>query len=423
MSWLSFAVANLRHNALSSMLSVILLALGTATIVLLLLAGEQFSRTLARDAQNVDLVLGAKGSPVQLILSSVYHADVPIGNIALEDAAAWLDDPRIAQAVPLALGDSYQGFRIVGTTHDYLKLYPAKLAEGRLWQGEMQVVIGAAVARTSGLSLNQRFSSAHGLVPGQHTHDEKPYRVVGILENSGGVVDRLILTALDSVWTLHDEPHHDQDHEHEHEHEHDVTDHDHTESAHEEDAAPHPPRDITAMLLRYATPLAAMTLPRQINSSSMIQAASPAFELSRLMQLAGLGLDGIRAFAMLLIATAGFGIFAALYAALKARAADLAMLRCLGATRQELCAALLLEGLILSLLGAVLGFALGHLATSLLGIWLQDTRGLSVSGLIWLSQETWLFLVLVGVGVVASAIPAWQAYRVDVIRNLQGLNA
>lgn len=406
MTWLRFALANLRHNALGSAVNVILLALGTASIVLLLLASEQFSRTLARDAQNVDLVLGAKGSPVQLILSSVYHADIPTGNIPLESAMRWAEDPRIAAAVPLSLGDSYQGFRIVGTRPQYAELYAAQLSAGRYWDAPMQAVLGASVARATGLALNDTFSGAHGLVASADVHEHQKYTVVGVLDDSASVLDRLILTSLESVWALHDGEHD----------EHEEADHQHR---HDDDHGNESSREITAMLLRYASPMAAISLPRQINSTSMIQAASPAFELSRLLQLVGLGVDGLRAFAAILIVTAGFGIFAALYGALKSRSADLATLRCLGATRRELMFALLLEGLILSILGAAAGFALGHLATTALGLWLEATRGVSVTGFIWLPQESMLFLGIVIVGIVASALPAWQAYRVDVIRTLQ----
>ena len=147
MKWLQLAWANLWHTPLTSLVNAILMALGTASIVLLLLAGEQFARVVARDAQGIDLVLGAKGSPVQLVLSSVYHADIPTGNIPFADVARWADDRRVARAIPLSLGDSYRGFRIVGTTPQYADFYAANLAQGRFWQAPLQAVVGAAVAR------------------------------------------------------------------------------------------------------------------------------------------------------------------------------------------------------------------------------------------------------------------------------------
>ncbi|HEY1076734.1 MAG TPA: FtsX-like permease family protein [Fontimonas sp.] len=419
MTWPGLAWANLRAAPLTSAVNAVLLALGTASIVLLLLISDQFSSTLARDARGIDLVIGAKGSPVQLVLSSVYHADLPTGNIPKAEADRWAADPRVAQAVPLSLGDSYRGFRIVGTTPDYPALYAAQLADGRDWRAPMEAVVGAAAAREAGLKAGMHFAGAHGLVGGGHAHAGHPYRVVGILRPTGTVLDRLILTSLDSVWDLHDE-HGEHDDEDSHP-AHDTHDTHDTHEEHDEHA-PHPhgdeSREITAMLLRYASPLAATTLPRQINAESQLQAAAPAFEVTRLLNLVGLGIDGLRAFAAVLILTAGFSVFAALYGALKARRYDLAMLRCLGATRAEVLLSLMLEGLLLATFGALLGLALGHGAMELLGRWLASSRGVSFTGWVWLPAE-WLLLVgLVGVGAVAAALPAWQAYRADVARTL-----
>ena len=499
MSWLRLALANLLLSPLTSLVNILLMALGTASIALLILAGQQLSETLTRDARGLDLVVGAKGSPAQLILSAVYHADLPPGNIALADARPWAEDSRVSLAVPLALGDSFRGFRIVGTTPEYLELLNASVARGRVWQQPMQAVIGAAVARASGLRLGEYFSGAHGFSGEGRAHDTQPYRVVGILKASGAVVDRLVLTSLESVWTLHghggetaaaahdsehedkrehgredefehghedelehgheDELEHGREHELEHGHE-DEREHGHEnelehghedepEHGHEdefehgrEDKLEHeleggrehdsehepgeqaahsgepPDLEITAMLLRYRTPLAAMSLPREINAVGALQAAAPALEIARLLQLIGLGMDGLRAFAWVLIVTACLSVFAALYGSLSSRRGDLAMLRCLGATRGELFLALLSEGLLLSVAGITLGYALAHGAMGLLGAWLEASRGVALSPSLWVDGETALLATLLLVSAISAAIPAYQAYRTDVARTL-----
>ncbi|MDA8021168.1 MAG: ABC transporter permease, partial [Thermoanaerobaculia bacterium] len=211
------AWANLRAAPITSALNVGLLALGTATIVVLLLFSHQLDQTLTRDAEGIDLVLGAKGSPVQLVLSTVYHADLPTGNIPLAEAQRWTEDRRIAQAIPLSLGDSAHGFRIVGTTSAYPALYDAGLAEGRLWDASLEAVLGAEVARATGLRLGDELIGSHGMTGMGDQHAASPYRVVGILSATGAVVDRLILTSLDSVWDIHDGEH-DHDHDHGHGH-------------------------------------------------------------------------------------------------------------------------------------------------------------------------------------------------------------
>jgi len=427
MTWLRLAAANLGLSPLTTSVNVVLMGLGTASIVLLLLVGTQLSDTLSRDARGIDLVLGAKGSPVQLVLSSVYHADVPTGNIAQQEAERWATDSRVAEAIPLSLGDSYRGFRIVGTTDSYINLYGAELAKGKLWGDRMEVVVGSAV-QAAGLDVGARFNGVHGLREGGHSHDSSSYGVVGALAPTGSVIDRLILTSSESVWQLHDvgghdsadheseEEEHDEDEEHDEHDEHDEHE-EHAEDEHHE-ADAHEDREITSMLLRYRSPLAAMTLPRAVNANSGLQAASPAAEISRILQLVGIGFDGLRAFSWVLILTAALSIFAALYGSLRTRKNDLAMLRCLGATRWELLLVLLLEGLLLSGMGVALGFLVGHGITELLGSWLADSRGITLTGRTWIASETALLLGLLWVGLIAAAIPAVQAYRTDVARTL-----
>ena len=406
MSWLRLAAANLLLSPLTSAVNVLLMALGTASIVLLLLVGSQLSATLSRDARGIDLVLGSTGSPIQLVLAAIYHADVPPGNIRLKEAKRWADDPRVMTAIPVSLGDSYRGYRIVGTTATYAALYGASLATGRFWSTALEAVAGSAVAQSAGLSPGSSFTGAHGLDAGSRRHESHPYRVVGVLEPTGTVVDRLILTSLESVWDLHPEqashrPDHDNEAEDEHDHDQSNAD-----------------REITAMLVRYRSPMAAMTLPREINAAGILQAAAPAIEISRILQLIGIGLDGLSAFSWVLILTAALSVFAALYGSLRARRGDLAILRCLGATRWELLVVVLLEGLLLSVFGIALGFLAGHGTMELLGGWLESTRGVALTGWTWIPVQTLLLFSLFGVGAVAGAIPAVQAYRTDVARTL-----
>ena len=465
MTWLRLALANLGLSPLTSAVNVVLMGLGTASIVLLLLAGSQISETLSRDARGIDLVLGAQGSPTQLVLSSVYHADIPPGNIPQREADRWAEDPRVGTAIPLSLGDSVRGFRIVGTTEAYAALYGADLAAGRFWDRSMEAVVGAAVAESTALDVESRFAGAHGLAATSHTHASRPYRVVGVLEPTGTVLDRLVLTSLESVWTLHeddevpaqedehadrgeadhdehehadgDEADHDghdhadadeadhDEHEHADEADHDEHEHDHADEAdhdgHEHDADHgHAEEDheITAMLIGYRSPLAAMTLPREVNAGGVLQAASPAVEISRILQLVGIGFDGLQAFSWVLILTAALSVFAALYGSLRARQVDLAMLRCLGATRWELLTVLILEGTLLSAFGVVLGFLAGHGVMELLGGWLASARGVALTGWTWTPAETILLIGLFAVGALAAALPAVQAYRTDVAATL-----
>lgn len=394
----SLAASYLRARPLQTALSLLLLALGVATIVLLLLVVSQLEERMSRDARGIDLVVGAKGSPMQLILSGIYHADAPTGNIPLAQASELAKHRLVKRAIPLALGDGWRGFRIVGAGHEYAQHYGATLAAGRLWNRPMEVVLGAEVAARTGAGVGVRFAGSHGVSGQGQEHGAAPYDVVGVLKRNHSVLDRLVLTSVESVWQVHEEAHGPQD----------EPDH----KPVEED------RQVTVLLLQYASPLAAATLPRQINSRSELQAASPAYETARLFRLVGVGVEALRAFAILLMVAAGLSVFIALYTALEERRYDLAVMRTLGASPRRLFGLLLMEGMVLAVAGAVLGVLIGHVLASLLGAWLEAQQHYPVSGLAWQPQELWLAVAALGLGLAAALLPAWRAYRTDVSRIL-----
>jgi len=390
----TLSLGYLRARALNTVLNVLLLAFGVATITLLLLTMHQLQERMGRDARGIDLVAGAKGSPLQVILSAIYHLDVPTGNITLAQAKEIAKHRMVKKTIPLALGDSYKSFRIVGTNHDYVAHYGGKLAAGRLWEKPMEVVIGADVAQRLRHSVGATFAGAHGIAEGGAEHGDAPYQVVGVLAPSGTVLDRLVLTSIESVWLVHDE--------------HQGTD----AKVTEED------KEITAMLIQYATPMAVAVLPRYINNNSEMQAASPAIETARLFSVIGVGVDVLRGFALVLILSAGLSLFIALYNALAERRYDLALMRTLGASPGKLMALMLCEGALLAGLGAVLGLALGHILTEVLGRALTAAQQISVTGLTWVPGELWLIAVALVVGIIASLLPAWRAYRTDIAHTL-----
>jgi putative ABC transport system permease protein len=377
---------------------LILLSLGVATIVLLLLVVGQLEERMNRDARGIDLVVGAKGSPMQLILSGIYHLDAPTGNVPLAAAQSLAKNRFVRKAIPLALGDSWKGHRIVGAGHEYPNHYAATMAAGRLWEKPMEAVLGAEVAERTGVGVGRQFAGAHGIGGEGDEHKEAPYTVVGILGETGSVLDRLVLTGIDSVWHVHEA---------------------HQGSRDEADRkAMEADREVTVVLLQYASPLAAAMLPRQINSQSELQAASPAVETARLFRIIGVGAEALRAFAVVLMIAAGLSVFIALYTNLEERRYDLAVMRTLGASPRRLFGLLLLEGLVLALVGALIGVVLGHLFASLLGLWLQSQQQYPVSGLIWRHEELWLAAAALAVGALAALLPAWRAYRTDVSRTL-----
>jgi putative ABC transport system permease protein len=398
MNLLVICLANLRHQPLVHLLHLALMALGTALIAALLLISTQLQERLTRDAQGIDLVIGAKGSPLQLILSSVYHLDTPTGNIPWTEAARWAAHPQVERTVPIALGDSLRGYRIVGTTPEFLSFYGADLAHGGLWQRPMQAVVGAEVA-AGGLAVGAGFAGVHGL-DGGLSHAEHRYTVSGQLAPTGTVLDRLILTSLESVWQLHGEDHDDDDHAHE------------AQAAHEAHAEQPDGREITALLLRYRSPLAAAFLPQGINAGEgRLQAAAPAQEMLRLFELLGLGTQVLQLLGGMLVLIAGLSIFAALYSAMESRQYDLAVLSTLGASRGRIIGLLWLEALLLAFGGTLLGLLLAHAGVGLAG---QLLPGMPFTGARWVAAEWGLLGLAFGVASLSALLPAARAYRSDV---------
>ena len=398
MKTLSFAWRYLWARPLGAALNVLLLSLGVASITFLLLVGHQLSTAFDRDLAGIDVVVGAKGSPMQLILSGVLHLDVPPGNVPLAAVRALEKNPLVARIIPISLGDNFQGYRIVGTSHDYISHYQATLAQGALWTAPMQVVLGATTARKLGAALGNTFVGTHGLGTGGHAHGDSTYTVVGILAPSGSVLDRLILTDTASVWKVHE---------------------DYTAVDAEDREIMEEEREITMALVQYKTPMAALTFPRYVNASTEMQAAAPALEISRLLNMLGLGTDVLRAFAGVLLLTAGLSVFIALWSAVRERRADLALLRMLGASPAKVAALLLCEALWLGLLAAVLGLGLGQAFAAALGWFLQLDNSLLIGGMVWPPELAVVPALALGVSLGAALLPAVGAYRVSVLELLQ----
>jgi putative ABC transport system permease protein len=394
------SLAYLGAKPLNTALNLVLLALGVGTIAFVLLATHQVEERMGRDARGIDLVAGAKGSPMQLILSAVFHLDAPTGNIPLAAAKQLAQNRAVKKAIPLALGDSFRGFRIVGTTHDYVAHYGGEPAAGRLWHAPMEAVLGAEAARTIGLAVGGEFIGSHGIAEGGEEHGERPYKVVGVLKPTGTVLDRLVLSSVESVWFVHVHPGKHEDPKE-------------VLAALREDE-----QEITALLVQYASPIAAATLPRFVNSTSTLQAASPAYESARLFRMIGVGVEVLRAFALVLLAAAGLSIFIALYNAMEERRYDLAIMRMLGASPGKLMRLVLLEAVALALVGAAIGLVLGHLAAEAVGAMLAAEQQGRITGATWLGAELWLVALAAGVGLVAGLVPAWRAYRTDIAHTL-----
>lgn len=409
---IGLAFAYLRERTLTTLLNILLLAMASAMLVLLVQFGTQLSERLERGTANIDLVVGAKGSPLQLILSSIYHVDEPTGNIPLAAMDRLRRDPGVASLTPLALGDSFNGYRIVGTEPGFLKLYDARIAQGRIFDAPSEAMIGAEVARATGAKLEQKFVGSHGLEAEEgEGHDHAPFTVVGILAPTGTVSDRLILTSVETVWDVHGIEH---DHEDEEAHE---AEHGHN---HDEDANTHDGMqpEVTALLIRYRNAAAALRLPAMINRQTEMQAASPATESARLIALFGAAFEGARLFAWLLAATGGLAIFVALLGMARAREGDLALLRVMGANRLQLFATILIEGLATAGAGAFLGLIIAHGLMMLAVAGFPAIAEIGLDPYQLLPAEPAIAGAMLAIGALAALIPALRVYRTNLSKLL-----
>jgi putative ABC transport system permease protein len=401
----TLALKSLRHKPLSTAVNVILMAVGVAMMSFVLSASQQLEEQALRDARGIDLVVGAKGSPLQLILSSIYHIDIPTGNIPLAAQAKLQQNRMVKKVIPLALGDSFQGFRIVGTTPEYIAHYGGALAQGKMFDAPMQVVVGAQTAAKSGLTTGARFVGSHGLANSGDSHGDAPFIVVGVLKPTNSVLDRLVLTPVESVWQIHEAGH-------------GIAGQGTDPNDKEENPSMDEERELTALLVQYATPLAAAMLPRVINTQTELQAAQPAFESAKLFRMLGVGVDVLRGIAAIMLLSAALSMFVALYSALEERKTDLAILRTLGAPPGKLLSLLLVEGLLLAAAGALLGWVAGHATLEVLGHMMSDDQNLSLTGWHLAPAEIWLAPLALIIGLAAALLPALRAYRTDIATTL-----
>ena len=435
---------NCWQKAGATTLTLLLLSFGVGIISMMLLLENQLSEKFNKNIKDIDFVLGAKGSPLQLILANVYHIDAPTGNIKVSEAQRIIKNPTVKEAIPLAYGDNFEGWRIVGTTPRYAEFYDVKLKEGKVFETPFEVTVGSYAAKELGLKLGQTFKSNHGLDKDgeeEEGHDQL-FTVVGVYEASGTVIDRLILTPVESIWEVHDHgdhqesPHnaivsaeehdaeenghvedeHDAEHEGEHE-DHNAEQTAEEEHDHEDEHMHEEEREVTAYLLIKRLPMAPMILPQLVKNTNM-QLALPAIEINRLNENFGIGMSVVKAVAILIMIISFLSVFISLFNALRERQYELAILRTLGGRRIQLFILILLEGFFMVALGLIIGLALSRIGITMLSYMAKDSFHDEFNAMIFLPQEYYLVGITLGLGVVASLLPALRAFFMDISKTL-----
>ncbi|MFN4299287.1 MAG: ABC transporter permease [Thermaurantimonas sp.] len=390
---LKLALFNILDSPTRSFISVLLMAFGIGMIGLMHFFASNVEAQFQGNLRGVDMIVGAKGSPLQLVLCGIYHIDAPTGNIPLHEVQELRKNQWVKELIPISLGDNYQGYRIVGTDSTIYAHYDLKILQGKPFKKPLQAIISERLAKELNLSLNQKIEGTHGLAAGSDDAHHHPYKIVGIFKNTGTVADQLIFTSLESVWEVHQE--HSNDHA-------------------EEDEL----KEITLALIKFTGPMANFSLPRLINQNSSMQAALPAIEINRVFNLIGIGVEIVNWIALVLIALSVVSLVFSLFQSLSSRVHELSLLRVLGYRPIGIFGLILSEGLIISLVGGFLGVALAKIGQKLLSDYAVNAFRYSFEyGLS--ADDAFLMLLALITGIIASLLPAIRAYTQSMVLTIQ----
>ncbi|MDA8715303.1 FtsX-like permease family protein [Flavobacteriales bacterium] len=460
---------NIRYRPWRSGLAVLLMASGLSIVIVLVLTQSQIDEKFKNNLAEIDLVVGAKGSPLQLVLSSVYHIDNPTGNIHEDSCEFIKNHPFVASTIPVCIGDNFRTYRIVGTTDEYLKMYGAQLKTGVVWNKPMQLVVGANVYEKypNKLKVGKRITGGHGigndlLEEHNHAHDGTPYEIVGVLKPTGKVLDNMLLCDYRSTWIVHSghdsgasfdlkskidvdtsnvelqddsnqdsaaisadtlvaehtaEAHAGHDHsEHNHGH------HDHAEPVLNVDSVlktiPNSNREITALLVKYKNMRAQMFIPNVVNKNSSLIAADPDIERDRMLKLVDSGIQTANLMGYFVLIISAISVFIALFSSLKDRGYEIALIRVQGASRLKVFAMILGEGLLLSVLGYIFAILISHVGMWVVSGILETNYHYAFNPWAFSIMEVYLLGTALLIGLISALLPAMKAYKTDISTTL-----
>ncbi|HBF35295.1 TPA: hypothetical protein DDW35_12110 [Candidatus Sumerlaeota bacterium] len=412
MSLWRIVLKSLRQHWLSTALAIFSIALGVALLTSVVSLREQSHRNFTQEGLGVDAVLGPKGSPLQIVLNALYHLEEMPGKVKWPYYKKVLESPVVAEGIPFATGHSYAGLRVNAiddrffTDFEYLpgkhfSFSEADGGKGRVFQSRNEAVAGWAAARELGLQLGNTFNPVCGVNAGDPVHVNDTLTFVGIMAPTGTPHDRAIYIPLKTFYTLEG-------------HGKDVA-----EMALDEEH-----REISGAYLKIkrirggAMHPGIQELKYNINQSSSAQLVIPNEVLPQLFNIIGWVDHVLLAIAALVTLLATLFLFTALVSALQERRRDIALLRSLGARRQTVFGLILSESLVITLLGGVMGLALGHAIVALGGHFVKVETGLRFSAAYLSQADIYLLPAMLILGTLAGLLPAIQAYRLSVLKNI-----
>jgi putative ABC transport system permease protein len=408
------AIKSLRNRKLTVALTVLSIALAVVLLLGVERIRNQARESFASTISGTDLIVGARSSPVHLLLYSVFRIGNPTNNVRWESFRAFAERPQVAWAIPISLGDSHRGFRVLGTTPAYFEHFrfaherKLDLKSGRAFDDTQDAVIGADVADALGYRTGDAIVVAHGMGDVSFVlHQERPFRVAGVLARTGTPVDRTVHVTLQALDAIHHTPQNDvqstdplaaalQAQEH----------------AHGTDAGD-TQRSISAFLLGLKSRGAALSMQRAVNEypGEPLTAILPGPTLQELWDIVGVAEKTLRAVSALVVVVGFSGMLVALLTGLSERRREMAILRSVGARPLHIFGLLLGEAAVLTSWGVTLGLAMLY-ATLLVGKpYLESRLGLLLEVGLPSAREFALIMLVAGAGVLIGFIPAYRIYR------------
>ncbi|EIK52845.1 hypothetical protein YO5_05444 [Stutzerimonas stutzeri TS44] len=407
---LRLALASLNNRRFTALLTVFAIALSVCLLLAVERVRSETRASFASTISGTDLIVGARSGSVNLLLYSVFRIGNATNNIRWDSYQQLAGHPQVKWAIPLSLGDSHRGYRVLGTSPAYFQHYrygrqqPLRLVAGRAFADDpFEVVLGAEVAQSLGYRLDERIVLAHGVAKVSLVqHDDKPFRVVGILRRTGTPVDRTLHINLAGMEALHVDwrggvPARGAG----------------RVSAEQARALDLQPQQITAVLLGLNSRIATFALQREINQyrGEPLLAVLPGVALQELWGLMGTAEQALLVVSLFVVLTGLIGMLTAILTSLNERRREMAILRSVGARPWHIAGLLVIEAFALALAGAVFGLALLYLGIAVAQAPLQQHYGLYLP-FGWPSGYEWRLLgAILLAAVLMGAVPAWRAYR------------
>lgn len=421
MSVFMLAWRYLRARLLLNLLTAATVGLGVTLVIAVSAVSNSTKTSVMQSAGGYQLLVAAKGSPLQAVMSNLFFVDAPTGNVPIEVYRQLKSDGGVARIVPINMGDSYRGYYIVGTTPDYFALVADMIGRpvrtqppNRLFAKPFEAVLGASVARDLGLKVGDRFVAVHGFidVPADLAapHETLPYTAVALLEKTNTPADKAIFTAVETAWAIHHQNAPDS-------WEGPLAD---GGGASQDQATGQWKKasEITALLVQGKSYMDLLRLSGMVGKSPSAQAIFPARMVTRLLEYLKIGESIILSVSWLTTIIAFFAIMISMLGATIDRRRQIATLRALGAGQWVIAKTVLLEASLIATFGAIAGVVAGRGVAYLLASLVQRASGLHVDLQPVASADMVMIGIAVALGILAGTMPAYSAYRQDVARNL-----